>query len=138
MSDYKFYLPLQIRYGDMDAQGHLNNVRFLQYMETTRFAYLVELGLWDGKDFQALGLIVADVHVSYLAPVTILQKIRCGARVSRIGNKSLTFEYILEDVDTRQPLATGETVMVAYDYPTLTSVPVSAEWRRLISAYEAL
>lgn len=138
MTNFKFYNPIQIRYGDIDAQGHLNNVRFIQYMETSRFAYLIELGLWDGKDFQALGLIVADVHVAYLAPITILQKIRCGVRVSRIGNKSITFEYILEDVNSGAAMATGETVMVAYDYPTLSSVPVSAEWRRLITEYETL
>lgn len=138
MTNFKFYNPIQIRYGDIDAQGHLNNVRFIQYMETSRFAYLIELGLWDGKDFQALGLIVADVHVAYLAPITILQKIRCGVRVSRIGNKSITFEYILEDVNSGAAMATGETVMVAYDYPTLSSVPVSAEWRQLITEYETL
>lgn len=138
MADFKFYLPIQIRYGDIDGQWHVNNVHFLRYMELTRFAYLLELGLWDGRDYQELGLIVADVHIAYLAPITITQQIRCGTRVSRIGTKSLTFEYRLEDSETGQALATGETVMVAYDYHTLKSVPVSAAWREKIAAYEGV
>jgi acyl-CoA thioester hydrolase len=136
MRPFNFYYPIQIRYGDLDPQWHLNNAHTVILIEQARTAYLVKLGLWNGKDFNQLGLIVADVHVSYKAPVTLLQQVEIGVRVARIGTKSLVMEYTLEDAGTRQVLATGETIMVAFDYPTNQSITVPADWREKIHQFE--
>ena len=136
MPDFRFYYPIQVRYGDLDPQWHVNNAHFVTFLEQARFAYLVELGLFDGDHFFDLGLIVAEIHVAYQAPILLNQKVRIGVRVGRIGNKSLTFEYQVEDETGAAPLARAETVMVAYDYHTHTSQPVSEAWRAIISKYE--
>ncbi len=107
-------------------------------MNKPDFEYLVALGLFDGKSFFDVGLIVADVHMAYLAPIALTQKIQVGVRVAHIGNKSLRFEYQIEDVETGKPLATAETIMVAYDYHQHTSKPVSDAWREKITAFEGL
>jgi acyl-CoA thioester hydrolase len=138
MSKFHFYYPLQIRYGDLDPQWHLNNAHTVILFEQGRFAYIQKLGLWDGKDFNKLGLIVADVHVAYLAPVLFNQNVHAGVRVSRLGNKSLVFEYSLEDRDSGEVLAKAETVMVAYDYLTRQSMPIPEDWRAIIRAFEGL
>lgn len=138
MAEFRFYYPIQVRYSDLDPQWHVNNARFLSYFEQTRFAYLVELGLFDGHSFFDLGLIVADVHVAYLAPIKPFQQVRVGMRVARIGNKSLTLEYLAEDASNGQALARGETVMVAFDYHSEKSMPVPAHWRETIARYEGL
>lgn len=137
MSAFNFYFPVQIRYGDLDPQWHLNNAHTVILIEQARTAYLVKLGLWDGKDFNRLGLIVADVHVSYKAPVTLLQEVQIGVRVARIGSKSLMLEYAMQDINTGQELVTAETVMVAFDYLTQRSQTVSEEWRAIIERFEA-
>ncbi len=136
MSTFRFNIPIQIRYGDLDPQWHVNNSRFLTFMEQARFDYLVQLQLWDGQDFFELGLIVADAHVAYLAPIFLGQQVRVWARVARLGKKSLTFVYEIRDDEHGALLATGETIMVAYDYHTQTSKPVPPDWREKILAYE--
>jgi acyl-CoA thioester hydrolase len=135
MAPFNFYLPIQVRYGDLDPQWHVNNARTVTYIEQGRFAYLRALDLWDGKSFLDLPMIVADVHVSYLAPICFDMELRVGVRISRIGNKSMVFEYQIEDasglVTTR-----AETVMVYYDYRTHSSAPVPVEWHKKISEFE--
>ena len=138
MPEFRISCPIQVRYGDLDPQGHVNNVRYLTYAEQARVSYLVELGLWDGVSFLDLGLIVADVHFTFLAPVIFRQSIRVGTRVTRIGHKSIHFEYQIEDEDTRQVMARGESVMVAFDYRAGVSIPVPPAWREKISAFEGL
>ena len=138
MVHYNFYQPIQIRYNDIDAQGHVNNAKYVTYIEFARFSYITEVGLWDGGSFLDLGLIVADIHVSYLAPIKLGQPIKVGVRVSRIGNKSLTFVYQVEDSNTGQKMATAETVMVSFDYKTQTTIAVSKKWRELISKFEGV
>ena len=136
MDKFNFYLPIQIRYGDLDPQWHVNNAQTLTYIEQGRFAYLRRLELWDGVSFLDLPMIVADVHVAYLAPLYYDQSIRLGVGISRIGNKSLTFEYAIEDSASGQVTTRAETVMVYYDYRTHTSSPVPAVWRKIISEFE--
>jgi len=138
MTSFHFHLPLQIRYGDLDPQWHVNNAHTLMLIEQGRLAYLVKLGLFDGKDFFNLGLIVADVHVSYLAPILLEQNVQIGVRVARLGNKSLTFEYLIDERDTGQALATAETVMVSYDYHGHHSRVLPADWRAKIAAFEVI
>jgi acyl-CoA thioester hydrolase len=135
---FRFSCPILVRYGDLDPQGHVNNARVLTYIEQARITYLQALTLWDGHSFLDLGLIVADVHVSYLAPIFLNQAVKVGMRVARLGHKSLTFEYQLEDEVTHTALAKGETVMVAFDYRQRTSIPVPEAWREKIALYEGI
>ena len=136
MPDLKFKTFIQIRYADLDAQWHVNNSRFLTFMEQARLEYLQHLGLFDGKSFMDLRMIIADVHVSYKAPIILGQKISVGTRTQKIGNKSITFEYVIEDSDTGEVCGIGEVVGVCYNYNTHETVSVPAEWRSKISEYE--
>ncbi len=138
MTKYNFYYPIQIRYSDLDPQWHVNNARFLSFIESARLAYIQHLNLWDGKSFRDLGLIVADAHLVYLKPIELDQNIRVGIRVTRIGNKSLDFDYQIEDADNGMVMSTATTVMVAYNYHTLSTILVTDEWRNAISNFEQL
>ena len=138
MTAYRYYYPIQVRYGDLDPQWHVNNARFLTLFEQARVSYLMHLGLFDGRSFFDLGVIVADAHIAYRAPIFLDQKVQVGVRVASIGNKSLRIECQIEDADSRAVLATAEFIMVAYDYRAQSSVPVPAEWRKKMSEFEGL
>ncbi|MEA4907780.1 MAG: acyl-CoA thioesterase [Chloroflexi bacterium] len=136
MTKFRFYYPIQVRYGDLDPQWHVNNTRFLTYLEQARLAYLIELGLFDGASFFDLGYIVGDIHIRFLAPIFIHDKVRVGLCVSHIGNKSMTIDYHIEDEDGSRVMAEAQTVMVAYDYRQQKSIPISPAWREKIGAFE--
>ena len=93
-------------------------------MEQARLEYLLHLGLFDGKTFMDLRMIIADVHVAFKAPIILAQKISVSTRTMKIGNKSITFEYVIEDSETGEVCGTGEVVGVCYNYPTHETVPV--------------
>lgn len=135
---FKFYIPVEIRYSDLDPQWHVNNTRYLIYMEQARLEYLKHLGLFDSLNFLDLKMIIADVHVSYLAPILLGQNVRVGTRAAKIGNKSITFEYRIEDAGSGLLLAAGEVVGVTYDYRAHATIPVPAEWRAKIGAFEGV
>lgn len=139
MSDFHFYHPVEVRYGDLDPQGHVNNAKYLTYFEQARIAYLVELGLFTkDQSFMEIGVILADVHITYLEPVYFGQKIKVGARVSKLGNKSILCEQNIVDADTDKELAKGEVVMVTYDYRAEKTISVPQEWREKIMEFEGL
>lgn len=138
MTDFHFYHLIEVRYGDLDPQGHVNNAKFLTYMEQARVFYLKQLKLWEGGSFMDIGIILADVQITFQKALQFGDPIRVGVRISSIGNKSMTSEYSIEDERDESVFATGTSVLVAYDYRNLRSVPIPEEWRNAIQQFEAM
>lgn len=135
MPAYRFTIPVEVRYSDLDAQGHLNHARYFTFMEEARFRYIQALGLWtDTHDFSALGQIVAEAACTYKQPVFLGQTVDVAVRVSRLGTKSMEMDYLLTVAG--QEVARGRSVQVAYDYALGRSIPVPDAWRQAIATYE--
>ena len=138
MSDFHFYHPVEVRYGDLDPQGHVNNAKHLTYFEQARVAYMIELGLFTkDQSFMEIGVILADVHITYFEPIYFGQNIKVGVHVAKTGNKSMTWEQNIVDSETGKELAKGELVIVTYDYKTGKTIPIPQQWRQKISVFEA-
>jgi acyl-CoA thioester hydrolase len=138
MTDYRFFHPIHVRYGDIDAQRHVNNAKYFTYSEQGRQHYLQHLGLWDGEDFDAIGIILLEINCRFRSPITLGQRIKIGVRTSRLGNKSLDMDYALWDEETDQEMASGTAILVAYDYRSSRSIPIPEEWREAITRFEGL
>jgi len=138
MPDYRYFHPIEVRYGDLDPQGHVNNARYLTYLEQARIGYIRQLGLWKPGSFLDLGVILASASLSFQEPITFGQEIEVGTRVSRLGNKSFTMEYCIQDRQIEKVLCTGSSVQVAYNYRSGKSIPIPSEWREVICAFEGL
>jgi acyl-CoA thioester hydrolase len=135
MPPFRFTHPIEVRYADLDPQRHVNNAALFTYLEQARAKYLERLGLWDGVDFDEIGIIVAEASASYKAPIAFTDRVLVEAGVTRLGTKSLDIEYLVRTDDGRV-VATGRTVLVAYDYGQAASIPVPEEWRRRIAEFE--
>jgi len=131
---FRCSVSIPIRYSDIDAQGHLNNVATFAFMEHAQVMYLREIGLWQGDDFESIGMIIAEASCNYKAPGYLGETVTVWTRVSHLGGKSFHFEYRLET--ERGEIATGRSVQVCYDYVQQCSIPIPEAWRATILAYE--
>jgi acyl-CoA thioester hydrolase len=138
MELFRFYYAINVRYADLDPQGHVNNAKYLTYLEDARVAYLVHLSLWDGKSFLDVGIILAEARVTYRAPIFLGQAVKVGVRVSRIGNKSFVMNYALIDDLTGKTLAQASTVLVTFDYRSEQTITMPESWRKRIEEFEGL
>jgi len=139
MPQFRFYHPVEVRYGDLDPQGHVNNAKYLTYFEQARIAYWIDMGFFTtDQSFMEIGVILADVHLTYLEPVYFGQKVKVGVHVARLGNKSMTWEQNVIDVESDKELAKAEIVIVAYDYRQEKTIPIPQAWREKIIEFEGL
>jgi len=98
--------------------GHVNNVAFAAYIEASR-TMLIQ-GLLDQFQYDGLDFILARVVIDYRNELHYPGSIDVGAKLTRLGSKSLTSCYgIFLD---EQCIATGESVNVFYDMNTRSSV----------------
>jgi len=61
-------LEIPVRWGDMDALGHVNNIMYFRFFETTRLNWFESLGFAPLATTDE-GMVIVDNHAEYLAPV---------------------------------------------------------------------
>jgi len=135
-NQYNYYHPITVRYADLDTQRHVNNTTVVAYLETARMGYYQTSGIWDGRDFDGFGLVVASLKLDYLKPIFYGQSVRVGLAVIHMGNKSIRFHFEMDDGSSKNKFARGEIVMVAFDPQKDQSIPIPPEWRERINNFE--
>jgi acyl-CoA thioester hydrolase len=119
-----FWHEVGVRFKDIDVGGHAHHSLVLVFFEEARAAYWREVvggGSLDEVDF-----ILAEARVRYHARILYPLTLRVGVRVSKLGKKHFVMEYLVEDPDG-EALASGETVMVMFDYQEKRSKAMSPE-----------
>ncbi|MFZ0325007.1 MAG: thioesterase family protein [Actinomycetes bacterium] len=105
-----------LRWSDMDAYGHVNNVVFLTYLEEARVDMLfVNAGSDAATEKLASGIVVARHEIDYTAPLVFRpEPVPIDVWVERLGNASFTLGYEVRD-DAGPVYVRASSVMVPYD-----------------------
>ena len=127
---FRHWTPVTIRYSDQDAMAHVNNTALATYIEAARTAFIYDLISKGGM--QGLEFILARVIIDYLQELHYPGTVEVGARLIRVGNKSLTTGYGVFRGD--ECIATSESVNVFYDMTTRTTVSPSGSVRAALVA----
>jgi acyl-CoA thioester hydrolase len=133
-----FWVPVEVRYSDLDAQGHVNNATFFTYFEQGRVAFFAELrarhttneALVPGTHAPDLPFVIANASCVYLRPIAQLAPVAVGIRCSRITHASIEMEYAVCDQPHSSPYARGTTLTVSID-PVSGRPRALPEWARL-------
>ena len=130
---YRHRTPVQVRFRDTDAFGHVNNAVFFSYVELARVRYLLDV-LEPETRFDRLPLILARAAVDFRSPIMFGADVTVDTRVERIGRTSFAMSHRMT-ADGRHA-ADVESVLVAYDYAAERPIQVPEEWRARIGAFE--
>ncbi len=124
----------RVRFSDVDVYGHVNNVKYFEYYQEARLAYLTSLGR-DADEGQ-LGVVVAKVDVDYKRPILFrTEPYVIDSWITRVGNSSFGLAAEIRDGD--QVLSMAEAVLVTFDLGTQQARPLSDRERaRLLAALE--
>ena len=107
-------VPLSVRWRDLDAFNHVNNSKFLSYLEEARLRWMIHLpGEWIDEN---VAPVVASANVNYRRPIEWPNEIVVELFVERLGNTSLTIGHRIVHADDASILyADGNVVMVWID-----------------------
>jgi acyl-CoA thioester hydrolase len=134
---FRHHTPIEVRFRDIDAFGHVNNSAFVTYIEQARVRFLIDVLAVDV--IQSLPIILAALRVDFRAPILFGQQIEIGTRVDWIGNSSFSMSHEMTartDGGASTVVAEASTVLVAYDYESEGPIPVPGAWRSAFAAHE--
>lgn len=122
---------LFVRFSDVDAYGHVNNVKYVEFFQEARISYLT--GLHRPEDGPWQSWVVARTDVEYLRPVHFsLDAYAVDSWVHRVGRSSA--ELCSQIRSGEQVLARARVVMVAFDRETQRSAAMPAHQRERLLA----
>lgn len=132
LSGYAFVWPVEVRFRDLDALGHVNNAVFLTYLESARIAYWLELSGRSG--LAGMDMILARVEIDYRSQAGYRDQLEVGVRVAAVGRSSVTMEFRIVERETQRLVAESRNVLVFYDYAANRSLPIPEELRHKLVA----
>jgi acyl-CoA thioester hydrolase len=122
-----------VRWGDLDAFQHLNNVAFQRYFETAWIEYRKHLDFFgDPYDASFFGMVLAEFHITYRAPVRFDESLEVALTLTDV-RKSVAkacFEMSVGD----RVCADGYGVYVGYDDRDRRAAPFPNEFRAKLEA----
>lgn len=119
--------------------GHLNNAKYITYMEQARVDYFHD---FPGVNFKAPqesvrhSMILAKVVCDYKSPALMDEMIEVRIRTSKLGNSSFEMLYELVEESSHRLVATGLTVGVMFDYKAGKTVSIPDEFRKKFEEVE--
>ena len=134
----RYSADVPLRWSDMDAYGHVNNVQFLRLLEDARVIGFQE---WFGQDKSLLnqGVLVARHEIEYLAPLQFRHApIAVDMWATRIGGAGFDLAYEVRDPQHVGDVlyARAETTLVLYDFTTAKPRRLAEDERAVLARHE--
>ncbi|MFC7220146.1 acyl-CoA thioesterase [Streptomyces polyrhachis] len=123
-----------LRWADMDAFGHVNNVVFLRYLEEARIDFMFRLAPGEGDASFKGGSVVARHEIDYKRQLVHRHEpVQIDLWVTRIGAASATIAYEVKDDDAVYVRAS--TVVVPFDFASGRPRRLSEGERAFLGVY---
>lgn len=127
---YEMVIP--IRWGDMDAMGHVNNAVYFRYMETLRIDWFQHIGVRpEGLD---IGPIIVNAFCNFIKQLAYPGDVLARNYVGAIGRSTIDTYATLERVDQPGVIhSVGGATVVWSDFKAQKSVPVPDHIRAMFA-----
>ncbi len=128
-----FTTTLPIRWGDMDAMGHVNNTVYFRYMEQTRIEWFESLGYNTGQNAKE-GPVIVNASCTFFVPLVYPGNIEVRMYLGHPGRSSLPTHYELRLSGNDKLYARGDAKVVWIDPASGRSIALPENMRRLAEA----
>lgn len=126
-------LRMPIRWGDMDAMGHVNNTVYFRYLEQARIEWFTEAGFQ--PDPKGEGPVIVNAHCSFIRQLRYPGDIEVRTYVGPPGRSSFETIQEIRRVDAPDVLAAeGGAKVVWVNFPMEKSAPLPERVKVLLPA----
>ncbi|HRK36121.1 MAG TPA: thioesterase family protein, partial [Candidatus Hydrogenedentes bacterium] len=130
---YKLLVPITVRWGDMDAYGHVNNAKFSTYFETARMKFFESVRLLDHREHERHAPAIVSATVNFRQQVHYPAELEAGIHCVKVGTKSFTLEHHLFRAGTNEVVADGISVMAWVDYAAGKAIALPETLKRVLT-----
>lgn len=113
-SNNGFVAPVHVRWSDIDMYQHINHATMVTLLEEARIPFLREPF---GPEIETIGLLIADVHITYKAQLRLIDSpLQVTMWSKRVRSVDFTIGYEVRSVGAppdSKPAVVAETQLAA-------------------------
>lgn len=133
---FKYWKTIEVRWGDMDAQGHVNNAVYFTYLESARVELIRKTG-YEGKQAGSVeGPALVSTSCDFKRQVIYPATLDVGVRVEKIGRRSFEMSYGIFVRGADQLVASARSVNAWADYAAERAVELPDWFRMALAEYQ--
>lgn len=136
-SHYRHFTPISTRWHDNDVYGHVNNVVYYGFFDSTVNRLMVEQGGLNIHEGGVIALVVSS-DCEYFASVAFPQQLEVGLLVEALGRSSVRYQLAVFVEGQEQAVASGHFVHVFVDRHNRRPVPVPVGLREVLYSFVEL
>lgn len=133
--EFKAQLPIQIRFNDIDALGHINNNIYLSYFDLGKVDYFDKMR-GSSVSWTEGSIVLARLEMDFLVPTFYREKVAVESKIIRVGNKSGNFIQRLVNTKTGEVKSICKSVFVFIDSESQKPDNIPYVWREAINKFE--
>ena len=118
---------IKVRGYHLDIYQHVNNARYLEFLEEARWAYLEDCGDVDYFTSQRLAWVIVNININYRNAATNGQTLQIATQFSKIGGKSAVIHQVVTVSGTDTVVADADITFVCLDQRTGKAVAIEGE-----------
>ena len=133
---------IPVLWGDVDSFGHVNNIIYLKWCETSRvelFRKMYDVKTLDTENIQlgsGIGPILANFNCNYRIPVKYPDIIYIKTRISHIGNTSYGIEHKMYSKNNEDKIVfDGSSVIVMINYKEESTFQLDSEMKKILEKF---
>ena len=131
---FRHTVPVQLRFNDADALGHINNNAYFAFYDIGKTTYF-DAVYGQYLPPHEIEWVVAHAEIDFVKPIFLPDKIAVQTAVSHIGHKS--FDLAQRIVDEKGEIRSEyRSVMVGFDFRQNAAAPIPQVWRDRFSLFE--
>jgi thioesterase-3 len=128
---------IKVRGYHLDLYGHVNNARYLEFLEDARWSFFEDYG--DLPQFLAAkqALIVVNINIDYRFPATMGSVLNIESSIKSVRNRSIVIHQRVLLADDGKLVAEADVSFVAFDSEQNRAVPLSTELKALLASMQS-
>jgi len=123
-------ITIKVRGYHLDVYQHVNNARYLEFLEEARWAWLEKLSAFRWMQENRLAFIVVNININYRRPAVLGDELAIDSRLLQLGNKSGVIGQSVTLRPGGEEIADAALTFVCIDLRTQKAQPLTGELKQ--------
>ncbi len=118
---------IPIRGYHIDVYQHVNNARYLEFMEEARWQWLENLPAFHWMQQNNIAFVVVNININYRSPAVLGDVLRIDSTLLRLNGKSGVISQAMTRMADNAPVVDATVTFACIDLVTQRALPLEGE-----------
>lgn len=128
------HTPIKVRGYHLDLYGHVNNARYLEFLEEARWAYFEATHGLAWFTESGLAFVVVNININYRRPAFMNEQLVVHTGVKSLSNRSAVIHQRITLDDMSTVVSEADITFVLFDEKQNKAIVIDGDARKMLEA----